>query len=489
MGIIKRQGIKNAVITYLGFLIGAFSTLYIQPEFLTLSEVGFIRNLYNLSFLFSLAIPLGLPSVILKFYPSFKENNKLKDYVLGFILIYFFFSCLLTVPVFYIFQNQVIQLYSKDSQLLVTYFFCVIPMSIIVGLNSCITYFSLATKKSTASSFLNDVFSRVAVIVCITLYHYNIISFNQFVAMYVVIYLIVTVILLGYLNQFGLISFKLKWQLYKTLKLKQMIQFGLYLCVVSFATFGLRSVDSVFLGFYSLDNVAIYTTAVFLAQFIEIPLGAIDRISQAKITEGFLKNDMPEISKIYNESVKYLLVIGGFIFLGINACSKYLLEFLPSEYSQAHTLVMVLSFGSLINISTGINNSIIFYSNYYKVGGLILFSIFITTIFLDILFIPTYGLLGAAIITATVSILFNFSKFLFIYKKFKFQPYSRKSLYAVLIIALNFVFVYFLPSFTTSPILNIFLNGSIVSVTYIFCIYQSRLIPELFEMVISKFKK
>ena len=61
MGVIKRQGIKNLFITYFGVIIGAISTLYIQPELLSIDELGFTRNLYNFSFLLSLFIPLGLP--------------------------------------------------------------------------------------------------------------------------------------------------------------------------------------------------------------------------------------------------------------------------------------------------------------------------------------------------------------------------------------------------------------------------------------------
>ena len=75
MGVIKRQGIKNVFITYLGVIVGAISTLYIQPELLSIDELGFTRNLYNFSFLLSLAIPLGLPSIILKFYPEFSIIN------------------------------------------------------------------------------------------------------------------------------------------------------------------------------------------------------------------------------------------------------------------------------------------------------------------------------------------------------------------------------------------------------------------------------
>lgn len=489
MGVIKRQGIKNVFITYLGVIVGAVSTLYIQPELLSIDELGFTRNLYNFSFLLSLAIPLGLPSIILKFYPEFKQQETFKNYILGFILIYFFAASVFTVTLFFIFKNYILQLYTTESHLFISYFFCVIPLSLIIALNSCITSFSQAAYKSTVPSFLNDVFSRLVVILITVLYFYQVISFNQYVFIYVLIYFIVTLILISYLYSYGLISFKINFSIYKSVKLKKVIYYGFFLCVISFASFGLRSIDSIFLGFYSLSNVAIYTTAAFLAMFIEVPLGAIDRISQSKIAESFLKQHTHEVAKVYSESVKYLLVLGGFMFLGINICSKYLFEFLPPEYSSSLHLVLILSFGSLVNVSTGLNSSILNYSNQYKKGCLLLLSIFILTVILDILFIPTYGLLGAAVITASVSIIFNLSKFLFIYYKFGFQPYTINSLKIVGVIVVGFVIVLFIPTFTQHSILNIMINGSIISVFYITCIYKLHIVPELFAMVKSKISK
>ena len=362
-------------------------------------------------------------------------------------------------------------------------------MSLIIALNSSITCLSQSANKSTVPSLLNDVFSRLVVILITVLYYYQIISFNQYVLIYVLIYFIVTLILISYLYSFGLISFKIKFFIFESFQLKKIINFGLFLCIISFASFGLRSIDSIFLGFYSLSNVAIYTTAAFLAMFIEVPLGSLDRISQGNITDNFLKNNMEEVSKIYSESVKYLLVLGGFMFLGVNTCSKYLFEFLPPEYSSSLHLVLILSFGSLINVSTGLNSSILNYSNQYKKGCLLLLSIFILTVILDILFIPTYGLLGAAIITASVSIIFNLSKFLFIYYKFNFQPYTINSLKIVGVIVVGFIMVLFMPTFTPYSILNIVINGSIISVFYIGSIYKLNIVPELFTMIKSKISK
>ncbi len=489
MGVIKRQGIKNIFITYIGVVIGAVSAIFLQPAFLTSTELGFTRNLYNFSFLLSIALPLGLPNIILRFFPQYKEGNDLKKYFFGFILFYFLIASVVSLSVFLIFKSSIVELYKTDSELFISYFFCVIPYSLIIALNSSITCYSQAVFKSTVPSFLNDVFSRVLVVLITVLYYYKIISFDQYVMFFVLIYFLVTTILVMYLKQFDLISFKIKRSVFSQIELKKVASYGLILCVISFTSYGLKSIDAIFLGISSLSNVAVYSTAVFLAMFIEVPLGSIERISHSKIADNFSKGNYTEMEKIYSESVKYLLIFGGFIFLGINACSKYIFEFLPEEYSQSIHLVMILSLGCLVNVSTGVNNAILFYTNHFKMGGILLVLAFTLTVVLDMLFIPSFGMTAAAINTATVSVIYNVAKFLLIYKEFGFQPYNIKSLKIVVIILLGFVIALFLPSLSHITVVNIFINGSIISLVYIYLIYRINVIPEIFESIKTKFVK
>lgn len=489
MGVIKRQGIKNIFITYIGVVIGAISAIFLQPAFLSTTELGFTRNLYNFSFLLSIALPLGLPNIILKFFPHYKQTNDIKKCFFGFIIFYFIISSIISLSVFLLFRTNIIELYRTDSKLFITYFFCVIPYSLIISLNSSITCFSQAVYKSTVPSFLNDVFSRLLVVLVTVLYFYKFISFNQYVFFFVLIYFLVTIILVTYLWQFDLISFQINKNILSQIEYKKVIPYGLILCVISFTSYGLKSIDAIIIGITSLSNVAIYSTAVFLALFIEVPLGSIERISHSKIAENFAHDNFSEIDKIYSESVKYLLIFGGFIFLGINACAKYIFEFLPAEYSQSIHLVMILSFGCLVNVSTGVNNAILFYTNYFKIGGILLVLTFLLTVILDVIFIPKYGMTAAAIITATVSVIYNVLKFLIIYKTFKFQPYNFNSFRVFILIIVGFFIVLFMPTFSNNAVLNIFINGSIISVFYIYSVYKLKIIPEIFDTIKSKLVK
>lgn len=488
MGIIKRQGIKNAIITYVGVVIGALSVIFIQPYFLTSTELGFTRNLYNFAYLLSLALPLGLPNIVIRFYPAYKENTGIAPYFFGFIMVFFTITSVLTLAIFLLFKNSIIQLYETDSELFVSYFFCVIPYSFIIGLSTCMTSLSHAVYKSTVPSFLNDVFSRLCVILITVLYYYKLISFDVYVVFYVLIYAVVSIILIIYLYQFKMISLRLNWRELRSMDFKRMIPFGLMSCVVAFTAFGFRNIDSIFLGMSSLSHVAVYSTAVFLALFIEVPLSSVERISHPQIASSFNSGNMNEVAKIYTESVKYLLVIGGFIFLGMNACAKFIFELLPPEYASSIHLVLILSFAALVNISTGVNNAILFYSNHFKTGTLLLVGAFVTALVLDAWLIPLYGMTAAALITAGVSIAFNFSKYILIRHLFGFQPYTKKSLQIGGLIAVIFCLVLVLPDFSSNPFLNILINGSLVSAIYLFAVYRLKIVPDLFELVQSRIK-
>jgi O-antigen/teichoic acid export membrane protein len=140
-------------------------------------------------------------------------------------------------------------------------------------------------------------------------------------------------------------------------------------------------------------------------------------------------------------------------------------------------------------VSTGVNTALLFYTNHFKTGALLLVGAFALTVILDIIFIPTYGMIAAAIITTIMSVAYNLSKFLIIYRIFGFQPYDFNSLKISLLIMIGFVITLLMPSFTAIPTLNIIFNGSLISVFYIFCVYKLKIIPEIFAAIKSNFVK
>ena len=491
MGVIKRQGIKNTIITYIGILIGAINIIFIQPKLLSLEELGLTRLLYDFSYMIGIAIPLGLPNIIVKYFPFFKDPEKKHNGFAGFILLVFFIGFTISSLCLLIFKPTITGYYIEKSGLFVQYFKFIIPFTFIVSAITVTTTYCQSLFKSTVPSFLNDICLRLGTILITILYFNKVISLDTYVYFFIGLYAIELVIIIGYILLVDKISFVPDKGLFKQYPSSKMLKFGLLLCLASFSSIGLRKVDALFLGTTSLGLVAVYTTAIFIASFIEVPLGALERISHTKIADNFAKDNFIEIEKIYKDSVKYLLLIGGLLFIGINACTKYVYEIghLPIEYIQCIDVVYIVGVGALINISTGVNSAIMFYSKHYVLGTVFLVITLVITVVLNLVLIPIYGIYGAAIASALASFIFNFVKFFFIYQKFKFQPYTLKSLYILVLIIACSVVTYFLPEIHSNAFVNLLFKGGVVSLLYITVVYQLKIAPELFEMILVKFNK
>jgi O-antigen/teichoic acid export membrane protein len=491
VGVIKRQGIKNTIITYIGILIGAINIIFIQPKLLTPEELGLTRLLYDFAYIIGLAVPLGLPNIIVKFFPFFKDRNLKHNGFAGIILVVFLVGFVISAASLLFFKPTITSHYIDKASLFVQYFSFIIPFTFIVSAITITTAYCQALFKSTIPSFLNDICLRLGTIVITIMYFNKWITLDYYVYLFIGLYAIELLVIVGYIVFVDTISFKPNKVVLKEHSVKKMMKFGLLLCLASFASIALRKVDVLFLGTNSLELVAVYTTAIFIASFIEVPLGALERISHTKIADNFAKENYMEIEKIYKDSVKYLLIIGGLLFIGINTCTQYVYQIghLPDVYLQCINVVYIVSIAALINISTGINSAIMFYSKHYVLGTVLLVGTLLVTIFLNIILIPKYGIYGAAIASASGSLIYNFSKFSFIYHKFKFQPYTMKSLFILLIIITSTIIGYVIPNISSNAIVNVLVKGSIVSIIYIGFIYQFKLSPEIFDMVKSKLIK
>ncbi len=73
MGIVVKQGSKNAIFTYLGFFIGAIYTALLVPKvFSDFPEYwGVARLLISYALIFAPFAMLGTPMAIIRYFPKF----------------------------------------------------------------------------------------------------------------------------------------------------------------------------------------------------------------------------------------------------------------------------------------------------------------------------------------------------------------------------------------------------------------------------------
>ncbi|HQV00028.1 MAG TPA: hypothetical protein PLO59_02655, partial [Bacteroidia bacterium] len=197
MGVIQRQGIKNFISTYVGIVIGFVSLIWIQPNFLTKEELGLTRLLYSFSMMVAMFVPLGIGNATTKYFPLFKNAEKKHYGYFSFMLLFPLLGYTIACIALWFFKDLIFAQYIKESKLFLEFFNYVFPLTLIISLISCLNVYCYVHFKSTIPAFLNDVVSRILVIVVVTVYYLKWIDFNQFIFCYVALYALQVLLLLA----------------------------------------------------------------------------------------------------------------------------------------------------------------------------------------------------------------------------------------------------------------------------------------------------
>jgi O-antigen/teichoic acid export membrane protein len=479
MGVIRRQGITNTITTYIGILIGFVYLIVISPRFLTKEELGLTRILYSFSLLAAMFVPVGIGNATTKYFPLFKNPQTKHHGFFGFMLLFPVLGFILTSGVLWLLKDFVMNQYRRESPLFIDFFYYVFPLTFFLSFIAILGVYCSSHFKSTIPAFLNDVVVRILNIVLITVYYLKWLTLNQFISWYVAIYAIQLAGLVIYIFIFDKPGFKIDWNYFREKKFFELIRYGMLLWFAGVASIGLKYFDSIMIGkFMPLGFVGIYTIAAFIPTVIEAPLTAIDKIAASRISFAWADNKRDEIYSIYHKSSLYMLLIGGFLFINININIESLFTFLPGDYSQGRWVVLIISIGTLFNMATGLNGSILFNSDKYRHGAIYLISLAIMVIALQMLLIPRFGLEGAAIATSSSALIYNALLTFTVWKYFRLQPFDRKNLrIGALIISCYFLDM--LVPHMDNKIIDIALHSAIVSVIYIAVVYSMKIIPEM----------
>ena len=123
---------------------------------------------------------------------------------------------------------------------------------------------------------------------------------------------------------------------------------------------------------------------------------------------------------------------------------------------------------------TGLNGIIIQTSKYYRYQSVFIFLLLILVISTNYIFIPIYGIVGAEIASLLSTIIFNVTRFFFLYKKFSLQPFNHRILIITALLALVLATDHYLFNFKNFYLL-ILLKVSLIVVLYILPIYWLKL--------------
>jgi|SaaInlLV_10m_DNA_2_1039722.scaffolds.fasta_scaffold00838_12 O-antigen/teichoic acid export membrane protein len=183
--------------------------------------------------------------------------------------------------------------------------------------------------------------------------------------------------------------------------------------------------DIIMIGMYmSEKDVGLYAIAMKLALLTSFVLNAVNSVVSPKFSQYYHANDMETLKKTAKDSSKLIFYTTFPILIFLIIFGKYILGIFGEEFEKAYLVLVILIIGQMVNSFSG---SVGYFLNmtgnqaiYQKV---ILVGLFINII-LNVLLIPLYGLIGAAIATSISLALWNLLALLSMKQKFNFTTVS-----------------------------------------------------------------
>ncbi|WPP50486.1 lipopolysaccharide biosynthesis protein [Catalinimonas niigatensis] len=482
MGILQRQTIKSTIYIYAGVLIGFVTSALIYPKFLTESEIGVIGLLVSWSSIFAQLATLGFGGATIKFFPYFRDKNKQHHGFLFLMLLVVLSGFGIFLIIFFLLRSWMIQ-DAGAASLFVNYIDLLIPFTFFSLAFTMLDMYNRALYNASTGSLLNETVSRLMVLFLVGLFIWDVYNFSGYVLWYVLSRAVLVLMLLVFLIMKREISLRPDFSLLKSDLRKSMISLSLFSLITGFGNLAIIRIDSIMINsFYSDAEVGIYLTTFYFGTLVLLPSRALRGIAPTLVADAIKNADLRAVDRMYTKSTVTQLVAGCFFFLGIWTNIDNIFEILPESFEAGKYVILFVGLMNIIRMGSGINDVIIGYSEYYRVNTYIMLGWVALIILTNIWLLPVMGISGAALASLISVVIVNLVRFVFLYKKFGFQPYSKAHLIILAITIATYLMVYWIPALP-SYILDILMRGVLVTLIFTTAIYFSKTDVEINKLI------
>lgn len=488
MGIIIKQSIKNALISYTGVILGFIATIKLFPNILSTDQFGLTRTLIAIMLVGSQISSLGIPVTIIKNLPLLSKRAK-NPRGLFFVFITPIFISFLLLSIIFIFAKGLITQIYSESPLLTDYLFYALPLILFSSLFGVLNSFITGFLDTVFSSFLQEVFLRVILIIDLILIFFGVINFETFLIIFVGNYALQFFILLGYGFTKNFLHIKPSFDAFDKPIVKKVASYSMFSFFGGLTMILVGNIDVLMLSaLEGLTQTGIYSIAFYVGSVIAIPRRAIIKISFPIISKAFENNKMKEVQKIYQQSSLHQFLGGYLIYIGVWANMDNLYSMLPQEYSSGGIVILIVGLANLIDMISGVNGQIIMSSKYYRYNLFFTSFLVVLAIILNFVFIPILGIVGAAIATGTSLLIYNAIKLIFVWIKYRIHPFSWRTIAIILNGAIVLALSFLIPTFE-NIYFDILIKSTSMLILYIGVIWVFNISEEFNQTLRTAFKK
>ena len=479
MGIVRRQGLRNTIISYAGLGIGFVNTTLVLPRLLAPAQLGLLSVLVSLATMGALVSALGFTNTTMRYFPYFRNREAGHS---GYLVL------LLGLPLavfgvvagaLWLGRPLVLRWYAHDAVMLGLHY------PIMLGLALCILVYNLLesyTKSlfhTSFSSFITDVLQRLLIVGAALLYGSGYLSFNGFVLAYLGSYATISALLLSYLAVIGELHLRPTRAVLRVRPLGELVRFGGYALLGNISGTLLVTIDALMLGAHSFADAGIYAIALNISTALAVPFRALYKTAHPLIAEYWKEGATDKMLDFYRRTTRLTTALGSYLALGIalNLPFIYSLIHRPA-YAAGTVAVLLLLAGRLTDGITGLNGIIVGTSPRYRYDLLFNVGLAGLIIGLNYLLIPRLGLTGAALSNALALAGINLARTWFVWRSFGWQPFDRRIAYILALAGAAAAVAWALPA-PANIWLALLLRGGVLTGLYGAGLLLSGWVPEV----------
>lgn len=451
MSTIRKQSILSSIVVYFGFALG-FANSYLFAR-----EGGFTKEQYGLTAIFIAlanvmysASSLGMPAYISKFFPYYNDHleNRKNDMLTRALIICTGGFAIITLAGI-VFKDFVLARFANSPEI-GQYYYWIFPFGYGLTLFLVMEPFGWHRKVPVLTNFLKEVLFRLLTSLLVILSTVGIIrQFSTFVHFYSFLYLAIALVLLGYLLWSGKAAFTTA----RSVVTRRLWPKVVALCSMVWGGGLILNLSSVFDTIViaavlpeGLALAAIYTLAQNISSLIQAPQRGIISSAVGPLAQAWKDKDIGRISRIYQRSSinQLLFACAMFSLIWLNFDDGVYTFNLQKGYLDAKWVFLFIGLYRVIDMGTGLNAQIISTSVFWKfefLSGLVLLALALP---LNYFLTKELGVIGPAISNLIAFTVYNGIRYAFLLRRFGMQPFSRATVYTLLLATACFCITYYL---------------------------------------------
>jgi O-antigen/teichoic acid export membrane protein len=484
MGIVQRQTLRGTAWSYIGALLGFVNIIVLSPRVFTTGEIGVVQLLLSLVTIFSQFSSLGFTNVINRLFPYFRNSRDKHNGFFALSLAITLAGIIISLIILKIYTPHFEKVNMEQSPLISKYSFYLPALLLITLLFNLLDNYNKVLYNAVMGTFLKEFLFRILNMVLIGLFWIGLIDFDSYMFGYVFCQGVPLIIIVVSLVIRGEISLRFKPGFITPELWKQIILLSLFGILTGFSSSILTTLDKVFINrFLGEGQVGIYSIASYFAVLIMIPGRSVAKISIPFLAESWKKDDLGTIDNLYLRSSINQYAIGLLIFIGLLVNINNIFELLPDVYANSAAVIILVGIGNVVSVSAGINSVVLSTSALYRYQTWLMFLLILLFVGTSMIFIPLFGITGAAAASMVSNIIYNLLGVVVVGKRFGIWPYNITHIRMTLVGIAAIIAGYLMPRLSLYP--DIIVRSLLVTVLFTAGLYLWKLSDDLNRLITS----